>query len=123
VLGHLCICIVNRVNLDCGDLEETLDALAFAVSVVLGITGNGDDHLGGVALWAVHVRYQMYPNNMHMLAMMPTITARVMNPSITSKNTLRYSRSQLQVRPWSQLLLQLMAFSLLSKFPIVPDWL
>jgi hypothetical protein len=102
VLGHLRICIVNRVNLDCGDLEEALGAFALAVGIVLGITGNSNDHLGGVALWAVHVRYQMYPNNMHMLVMTPTITARVMNPSITSMNTLRYSRSQLQVRPWSQ---------------------
>ena len=61
VLGHLCICISNRVNLDCGDLEEALGALAFAVGVVLGITGDSDDHLGGVALWAVHgvTRYQM----------------------------------------------------------------
>ena len=61
VLGHLCICISNRVNLDCGDLEEALGALALAVGVVLGITGNGDDHLGSVALRAVHgvTRYQM----------------------------------------------------------------
>jgi hypothetical protein len=61
VLGHLCICIVNRVNLDCGDLEKALGAFALAVSVVLGITGNGDDHFEGVALWAVHgvTRYQM----------------------------------------------------------------
>ena len=60
VLGHRCICIGNRVNLDCGDLKETLVALALAVGVVLSVTGNGDDHLGGVALWAVHgvTRYQ-----------------------------------------------------------------
>jgi len=61
VLGHLRIGIVNRVNLDCRDLEEALGALAFAVGVVLGVTGNSDDHLRGVALWAIHgvTRYQM----------------------------------------------------------------
>ena len=61
MLGHLRICIVNRVNLNCRDLKEALGALALAVSVVFGITGNSDDHLGGVALWAVHgvTRYQM----------------------------------------------------------------
>ena len=61
VLGHRCICIGNRVNLDCGDLEEALGAFALAVSVVFGVTGDSNDHLGGVALWAVHgvTRYQM----------------------------------------------------------------
>ena len=61
MLGHLCVCVSNRVNLNCGDLKETLGALALAVSVVLGVTGNSDDHLGGVALWAIHgvTRYQM----------------------------------------------------------------
>ena len=61
VLRHLCIGIVNRVNLNCRDLEEALGAFAFAVGVVLGVTSNSDNHLGGVALWAVHnsTRYQM----------------------------------------------------------------
>ena len=60
MLGYLCIWISNRVNLDCGDLKKALGAFAFAVGVVLSVTGNGDDHLGGVALWAVHgvTRYQ-----------------------------------------------------------------
>ena len=59
--GHRCICIGNRVNLDCGDLKEALGAFTLAVSVVLGVTGNRDNHFGGVALWAVHgvTRYQM----------------------------------------------------------------
>jgi hypothetical protein len=61
MLGHLRIRIVNRVNLNCRDLEKALGAFAFAVGVVLGVTGNGDDHLGSVALWAVHgvTRYQI----------------------------------------------------------------
>jgi len=61
MLGHLCIRVINRVNLNCRDLKEALGAFAFAVGVVLGVTGNSDNHLGGVALWAVHgvTRYQM----------------------------------------------------------------
>lgn len=61
MLGHLCIGIVNRVNLNCRDLKKALGALAFAISVVFGITSNSDDHARCVALWAVHgvTRYQM----------------------------------------------------------------
>ena len=61
MLGHLRTRVINRVNLNCRDLEEALGAFAFAVGVVLGVTGDSDDHLGGVALWAVHgvTRYQM----------------------------------------------------------------
>ena len=54
MLGHLCTRVVNRVNLNCRDLKEALGAFAFAVGVVFGVTGNNNDHFGGVALWAVH---------------------------------------------------------------------
>ena len=56
--GHRCIGIVNRVHLYCGDLKKALGAFTLAVSVVLGVTGIRDNHLGGVALWAVHGQYQ-----------------------------------------------------------------
>lgn len=56
--GHRCVGIVNRVHLYCGDLKKALGALALAVSVVLGVTGIRDNHLGGVALRAVHGQYQ-----------------------------------------------------------------